>query len=62
VEAYIDHLPSIAAALLAEIIQKVLANLQEGNIDESVAFILKLVGLHQYFSFNEVMRENYAII
>jgi hypothetical protein len=36
------HLSSIVAALLAEIIQKVLANIQENNIDESFAFTLKM--------------------
>lgn len=47
IEEYLGRMPSISAALLAEIIQKVVAGLQENNVDESLALILQVATLHQ---------------
>lgn len=58
IEEYLGRMPSISAALLAEIIQKVVAGLQENNVDESLALILQVATLHQYLSCNSVTNEN----
>lgn len=54
IEEYLGRMPSISAALLAEIIQKVVAGLQENNVDESLALILQVATLHQYLCCNSV--------
>lgn len=61
IEEQLAKMPSISAALLAEIIQKIVAGLQESNVDESLALILQVATLHQYFFFNSVMNANFAI-
>lgn len=61
IEEYLARMPSISAALLAEIIQKVVAELQESNVDESLALILQVATLHQYFFLNSVMNANFGI-
>lgn len=58
IEEYLVRMPSISAALLAEIIQKVVAGLQESNVDESLALILQVATLHQYFFSNSAMNAN----
>lgn len=58
IEEYLGRMPSISAALLAEIIQKVVAGLQENNVDESLALILHVATLHQYHFFNSATNEN----
>lgn len=58
IEEYLGRMPSISAALLAEIIQKVVAGLQENNVDESLALILRVATLHQYLFCNSATNAN----
>jgi hypothetical protein len=47
IEDYLAQLPSISAALLAEIIQKIINSIEEDSIHEALTFIFKLMALQQ---------------
>lgn len=58
VEEHIASLPSISAAVIAEILQKIVANVQEDSLEASLAFIFKLIAIPQYFALYVVMPDN----